>query len=95
MRMDRVIFSVHIDAEISKCLLNDMVQEAGVKTYLHALGTPSLMEETKVKGAIFESKAGRQAILAKVVIDFSGDGGFLPFVGFLTGKKLAARKADK
>jgi hypothetical protein len=57
MRMDRVPCSVHIDAEISKYLLNDMVQEAGVKPSLHALGTLSLMEGNKVKGVIFESKA--------------------------------------
>ena len=81
VRMDRVICSVHIDAEISKCVLNDMVQEAGVKTYLHALGTQPIMEGNKVKGVIFESKSGRQAILAKVVIDSTGDGDFLPYAG--------------
>jgi hypothetical protein len=81
VRMDRVICSVHIDAEISKCILNDMVQEAGVKTYLHALGTQPIMEGNKVKGVIFESKSGRQAILAKVVIDSTGDGDFLPYAG--------------
>jgi hypothetical protein len=85
--MDRVICSVHIDAEISKCVLNDMVEESGVKTYLHALGTQPIVEEDKVKGVNFESKSGRQAILAKVVIDSTGDGDFLPYVGakFETG----------
>jgi hypothetical protein len=81
VRMDRVICSVHIDPEISKCILNDMVQEAGVKTYLHALGTQPIMEGNKVKGVIFESKSGRQAILAKVVIDSTGDGDLLPYAG--------------
>lgn len=81
VRMDRVICSVHIDAEISKCVLNDMVQEAGVKTHLHALGTQPIVEGNKVKGVIFESKSGRQAMLAKVVIDSTGDGDFLPYVG--------------
>ncbi len=81
VRRNMVICSVHIDAEISKCILNDMVQEAGVKTYLHALGTQPIMEGNKVKGVIFESKSGRQAILAKVVIDSTGDGDFLPYAG--------------
>ncbi len=81
VRMDRVICSVHIDAEISKCVLNDLVNEAGVKTYLHALGTQPIMEGNKVKGVIFESKTGRQAILAKTVIDSTGDGDFLPYAG--------------
>jgi hypothetical protein len=30
-------------------------------------------------GVIFESKSGRQAIMAKVVIDSTGDGDLLPF----------------
>jgi hypothetical protein len=78
-RLDRVIYSVHIDAEISKCLLNDMIEEAGVKVYLHSWGTEPVMDRNKVKGVIFESKSGRQAILGKVVIDSTGDGDLLPY----------------
>jgi FAD dependent oxidoreductase len=81
IREQRVIYSVHIDAEISKCILQDMVEEAGVKTYLHAWGTEPVMDGNKVKGVIFESKSGRQAVLAKVVIDSTGDGDLLPYAG--------------
>ena len=81
IREQRVIYSVHIDAEISKCILQDMMEEAGVKTYLHAWGTEPVMEGNKVKGVIFESKSGRQAVLAKVVIDSTGDGDLLPYSG--------------
>jgi hypothetical protein len=81
IREQRVIYSVHIDAEISKCILNDMVEEAGVKTYLHSWGTEPVMDGNKVKGVIFESKSGRQAVLAKVVIDSTGDGDLLPYSG--------------
>jgi hypothetical protein len=56
-----------------------MVQEAGVKVYLHALGTQPIMEGNVAKGVVFESKSGRQAILAKVVIDSTGDGDLLPY----------------
>jgi hypothetical protein len=76
-----VLYSVHIDAEISKCILNDMVEKAGVKTYLHAWGTEPVMDGNTVKGVIFESKSGRQAVLAKVVIDSTGDGDLLPYSG--------------
>ena len=79
VRMNRVEYSAHIDAEISKCILNDMAQEAGVKIYLHALGTEPIMEGNVAKGVVFESKSGRQAILAKVVIDSTGDGDLLPY----------------
>ena len=80
-RLGRPIYSAHIDAEISKFILNEMVEEAGVKTYLHSWGTEPIMDGNKAKGVIFESKSGRQAILAKVVIDSTGDGDLLPHAG--------------
>jgi len=81
VREKTVIYSVHIDAEISKCILQDMMKEAGVKTYLHSWGTEPVMDGNQVKGVIFESKSGRQAVLAKVVIDATGDGDLLPYSG--------------
>jgi len=80
-RLDRVSYAAIIDAEISKVILNDMVEEAGVKTYLHSWGTEPIMEGHTCKGVIFESKSGRQAILGKVVIDATGDGDLLPYAG--------------
>jgi hypothetical protein len=81
VRLDRVIYAAVIDAEISKVILNDMVEEAGVKTYLHSWGTEPIMEGNTCKGVIFESKSGRQAILGKVVIDATGDGDLFPYAG--------------
>ncbi len=78
---NRVGYSAHIDAEISKCLFQDMMKEANVKTYLHSWGTEPIMEGNKARGVIFESKSGRQAVLAKVVIDSTGDGDLLPYTG--------------
>jgi hypothetical protein len=81
VRERRIIYSSLIDAEIGKCILNNMVNEAGIKTYLHAWGTMPIMDGNKPVGVIFESKSGRQAIMAKVVIDSTGDGDLLPFTG--------------
>ncbi|MBN2238864.1 MAG: FAD-dependent oxidoreductase [Dehalococcoidales bacterium] len=78
-RLNTVVYSAHIDAELSKYLLNTMVEKAGVKTYLHSWGTEPIMDGEAVKGVIFESKSGRQAVLGKVVIDSTGDGDLLPF----------------
>jgi hypothetical protein len=39
------------------------------------------MDGNKAVGVIFERKSGRQAIMAKVVIDSTGDGDLLPFAG--------------
>jgi hypothetical protein len=81
VRQGKVVYAVLIDAEVSKCILNEMVNEAKVRTYLHSWGTMPLMEGNKATGVIFESKSGRQAIMAKVVIDSTGDGDLLPFTG--------------
>ena len=81
VREGRIVYSAIIDAEISKCILNEMVNEAKIKTYLHGWGTIPVMEGNKAAGVIFESKSGRQAVLAKVVIDSTGDGDLLPFTG--------------
>lgn len=77
----RVRLTVVIDPEILKCILNDMVEEAGVKLFLHSWGTRTIVENNLVRGIIFESKSGRQAILAKIVIDATGDGDLLPSAG--------------
>jgi hypothetical protein len=81
VREGHIVYASLIDAEISKCILNDMVAEAKVKSYLHSWGTMPIMEGNKAIGVVFESKSGRQAILAKVVIDSTGDGDLLPYAG--------------
>jgi hypothetical protein len=80
-RLDRVVYAAIIDAEISKVILNEMVEEAGIKVYCHAWGTEPIMEGDHCKGVIIESKSGRQAILGKVIIDSTGDGDLFPYAG--------------
>jgi ribulose 1,5-bisphosphate synthetase/thiazole synthase len=63
-----------IDAEALKFVMLDMIEEAGVKVFLHCWGVDAIMEGDTVRGAVFESKSGRQAILAKTVVDATGDG---------------------
>jgi len=58
----RITLNVLFDPEMYKCVLNDMVEEAGVKLFLHSWGTRAIVEDDLVKGIIFESKSGRQAI---------------------------------
>ncbi len=81
VRIDRIIYSALFDAEILKCALNDMVEEAGVKVYLHAWGAKTIMDGRRARGVIIESKSGRQAIMAKVVIDGTADGDLFPSAG--------------
>ena len=77
----KVDYSVTVDPEILKCILNDMVMEAGVKLYLHSWASCAVAEDNKVNGIVFESKSGRQAILSKVVVDCTGDGDMFASVG--------------
>jgi ribulose 1,5-bisphosphate synthetase/thiazole synthase len=62
-----------LDAEMFKWVADVLVQEAGVAPLLHRLGVVPIMDNGAVVGVITESKAGRQAILAKRVIDATGD----------------------
>jgi hypothetical protein len=78
---NKIVLCVNVDPELLKCVLNDMVTEAGIKLYLHSWGTRAIAEDGAVKGVVFESKSGRQAILAKVVVDATGDGDLLSSAG--------------
>ncbi len=62
------------DPEMLKFVSNEMILEAGVKPALNCLFVDSITENDAVKGVIMENKEGRQAILAKVTIDATGDG---------------------
>jgi ribulose 1,5-bisphosphate synthetase/thiazole synthase len=63
-----------IDPEIFKHELGTMLIEQEVKLLLHTYIVQSVMEDNVIKGVIIENKAGRQAILADIVIDATGDG---------------------
>jgi len=63
-----------IDHEGLKGLMLEMVKEAGVRLRLYSFVSGAVMEGRRVRGAIIESKAGRQAIKAAVSIDATGDG---------------------
>jgi len=62
-----------LDAEMFKWVADVLVQEAGVMPLLHRLCVAPIVEHGAIRGVITESKAGREAILAKRVIDATGD----------------------
>ena len=55
-------------------MADNLVTEAGIVPILHCWAVDVVMEGDAIKGIITESKSGRQAVLAKVVIDSTGDG---------------------
>ena len=62
-----------LDAEAFKYVADCLVEEAGVIPMLHRMFVAPIMEGDTIRGVIVESKAGREAILARLVVDASGD----------------------
>lgn len=62
-----------LDAEAFKVVADRLVEEAGVHPMLHRMFVAPVMEGDAIRGVIVESKAGREAILARRVIDATGD----------------------
>ncbi len=70
-----------VDPEAAKYVLGEMIREAGVNMLYHTWGTDVIMDGNTIKGVFVESKSGRMAILAKVVIDCTGDGDIFHLAG--------------
>ncbi|MDP5217885.1 FAD-dependent oxidoreductase [Ruegeria sp. 2205SS24-7] len=65
--------SYELDSEGFKLVADKLVEEAGIHPMMHRQFVAPIMEGNRVTGVIVESKAGREAILARVVIDATGD----------------------
>jgi ribulose 1,5-bisphosphate synthetase/thiazole synthase len=65
--------SYELDSEGFKLVADALVEEAGVHPMLHRQFVAPIMDGDTITGIIVESKAGREAILAKRVIDATGD----------------------
>ncbi len=66
-----------VDPECAKVLMDEMVAESKIDMFFHCWGVDVVQESDKVVGVVFESKEGRQAILAKQVVDCTGDADML------------------
>ncbi len=62
------------DPEALKRLSDEMCLEAGVQLRLHCWVVDVFGERGRPEGVIIESKAGRQAIRARQIVDCTGDG---------------------
>ena len=60
-----------LEIELDKMLLE---LRDRIRILYHCWGTRPIMEGNVVKGVVFESKEGRKAVMARVVIDATGDG---------------------
>jgi 2-polyprenyl-6-methoxyphenol hydroxylase-like FAD-dependent oxidoreductase len=77
----RVRYSVAYDAEEFKFALNQTVEDARLRMLLHCYACDALVEDARITGVTFQSKSGRFAIRAQVVIDATGDGDIFTSAG--------------
>ncbi len=78
-----------INHEKLKLVLFDMMDESGARYQLHTKVSDVIMEGDVVRGVITESKSGREAVMAKVVVDCTGDGdvAFKAGAAFIKGRE--------
>jgi hypothetical protein len=64
---------ISFDHEIFKTIAFEMVVEQNVQLLLHTICADVIMENDRVRGLVVENKGARSAVLARVLIDASGD----------------------
>jgi glycine/D-amino acid oxidase-like deaminating enzyme len=69
------VYETHwFDPEGMKIVFQDMLDEAGVRTFAYTVAGEPIVEAGKIRGVLVDTKQGRRAILAKIVVDATGDG---------------------
>ena len=61
------------DPEVFKTAADELMEENHVQLFYYTMVTKILMEDNTVIGAVIENRSGRQVILAKRIIDSSGN----------------------
>ena len=69
------------DPEKHKLILDRMIKEAGCDILLVTYVVESIVKNGEICGVVVESKGGRKAIMAKRIVDCSGDGDAAYFAG--------------
>jgi hypothetical protein len=70
---DTVTWSPTIDPEQLKQVSLELLRESGARLLLHSWAAGVVLDGDALTAVVFESKQGRRALLAKVVVDASGD----------------------
>lgn len=70
-----------VDSEALKYVMVEMIDEADIEVFLHSWAVDAILEDNRVRGVVFESKSGRLAIVADVVVDATGDGDIFAAAG--------------
>ncbi|MBI4875245.1 MAG: FAD-dependent oxidoreductase [Acidobacteria bacterium] len=81
IRKGDIPYTVGFDPEAAKIASLNLLRKDGVKMRLHSWVVAPMMDGARVTGVIVESKSGRQAIAAGIVIDCTGDGDIAALAG--------------
>lgn len=69
------------DPEKHKLVLDRMVVAAGCEVLFHTQAVEAIVKDGAVRGAVVENKSGRRAILARRIVDCSGDADLASLAG--------------
>jgi hypothetical protein len=70
-----------IDTELYKLVTMEMLDEAGVFIAVNTLLTGAITDGSRIRGAIVDSRSGREAIYARAFVDCSAYGDLAAFAG--------------
>ncbi len=73
MKPQPIVMAAAFDPDGWKRASNEMITEAGVDVRLHSWFSSAIVQDGRIRGVICETKAGREALLADIVIDTTGD----------------------
>ena len=68
------LWNISFDPTEMAMLLDELALDAGIDILFYTMATEPIMEDGVLKGVVVENKSGPQAILAKTVVDCTGDG---------------------
>lgn len=78
IREDRQFPHAHethwFDPEGMRIVWQRMLDESGVKCLCHLVAGDPILEDGRIRGVLADTKRGRRALLAKIVVDATGDG---------------------
>ena len=75
-----------LDGEAFKYVADQLVLEAGIRPMLHRSVVSTIVNKGAIEGVIVEGKSGREAILARRIIDATGDADVATMAGALVRK---------
>lgn len=70
-----------LDADFFKVVADKLIEDNGIRCILHCYAVDVIMKDNIVSGIVTESKSGRMAIMAKRLIDCTGDADIIHFAG--------------